>query len=435
MHDHFCLLLFGAYDHGRMGFDTTEKILLAALLPTEPSRTALRSLLQHVDWPAVLRRAAFHHTSALLRWNLSRAGCLDRVPAEIKAQLAEISRTWAARHLAYVNETRRLVRALRAEGIEAIPLKGAALMLGGAYPEAGLRAALDLDLLVRPAAIEAAEAVAESCGYAMAPGQRAARPRQRLENERNHAWPRRGPSGLILELHHRAFHAVGCGRDLDFDTIRGRAETTEDGLLLPADADLALHLIHHTIVDLQSAHAILRTLADLHALASRSPDLENRTAQLAREFEFEGAASIAFAAKRALAEGNFAGLAPDSDLTLLLETALLESPAAFAEAARLLEYLDFRRAPLQKLGNLAALLFTPRAHMEQLYERDSGPGLYWNYLRRPFDLLQKFNWRSLSPSHLQRVRRLRRMENYRGEWRGARDEKSSGEGRGTRDEW
>jgi hypothetical protein len=395
-----------------MGFNATDTILLAGLLPTDPSQAALQSLLTNSsspDWPAILRRSAFHHTSALLRLNLARAGCLDRIPLEIKPRLNEISRTWAARHLAYVNETRRMVRAMRMVGIDAIPLKGGALMLGGAYPEAGLRAALDLDLLVAPAAIAGAEAVAESCGYVQVPGQRDARPRQRLENERNHAWPRRGPSGLILELHHRAFHAVRCGRDLDFVAIRSRAETTEDGLLLPSDADLALHLIHHTIVDLQSTHAILRTLADLHVLATRCPDLGIRTVRLAREYEFAGAASIAFDAMQVLAKGNFAALEQPSDITLLLETALLESPAAFAEAARLLEYLDFRRAPLQKLGNLASLLFTPRAHMEQLYEGNSGSGLYWNYFRRPFDLLRKFNWRGLSPNQLQRVRRLRRM--------------------------
>ena len=87
----------------------------------------------------------------------------------------------------------RLVAMLAREGIEAIPLKGAALMLGGYYPQAGLRAATDIDLLVDPARVEEADRIIEAVGYAHLPGKRAARPRQRLANDLNHLWPRRGP--------------------------------------------------------------------------------------------------------------------------------------------------------------------------------------------------------------------------------------------------
>ena len=245
----------------------------------------------------------------------------------------------------------------------ALPLKGAALMLGESYPQPGLRAAVDLDLLLDPSDLDRAEAIAERCGYREIPGRSEARSRQRLENERNHRWPRRGPGGLLLELHHRAFHAVHRERDLGYAEMRARAR--ERGpLLLPSRADLALHLIHHTMVDLQSTHAILRTLADLHMLFAEDPEARAETRRLAASFGFPSAVALA---EDALAWLTGPETPPAPGLALLLETALDPAPDDLAAAARWIEYFDFSRHPLRKLGTLASLLFTSRSHLEQLY--------------------------------------------------------------------
>ena len=138
-----------------MQLNPTDKLLLSALLPTEASAARLRQLLEslpgqpdEIDWSAAVHRADLHHIASLFRFNLARSSALDLLPKEPQDQLRNISQTWAARHLAYVSEAARLVAALAGEGIAAIPLKGAALMLGGYYPQAGLRAATDIDLLV-----------------------------------------------------------------------------------------------------------------------------------------------------------------------------------------------------------------------------------------------------------------------------------------------
>jgi hypothetical protein len=398
----------------------TDKLLLSALLPTEASRERARQLMAdsaaEIDWETFARRANFHHISALSRFNLVRAGLSDRLPAETQSELDKISREWAARHLAYVSETSRLVAALSDAGIVALPLKGAALMLGGYYPQAGLRAALDIDLLVEPGRLALAERVAQNCGYAEIPGRRDARPRQRLENERNHSWPRRGPSGLILELHHRAFHFAKGGRDFGFDELRGRAirqrPDDQSSPLLPSQTDLAIHLVHHTIVDLQSAHAILRTLADLHFIFARAPQTCQEMEERASDFGFVGAVQTTVRLLRLLEEGTMSQLdevMKKGDVVMLLETALMESPQAVADAARLFEYFDFSKDPIRKLGNLFSLLFTSRAHLKHLYGEPRWGSLYLNYLRRPFDLMKRFNWRSLSPATLWRVWRLRRI--------------------------
>ncbi|MFN0084938.1 MAG: nucleotidyltransferase family protein [Blastocatellia bacterium] len=405
-----------------MQLDLNDSVLLDGLLPAAACRERLARTLAEgggrLDWEAILDRAELHLTAPLLRFNLAALEGLGRLPAASRQRLDESARVWAARHLASVSEARRLIGAMAAAGVASIPLKGAALMLGGYYPQPGLRGALDLDLLVDPAQLSAAEAVAEACGYVEIPGRGGARPRQRLENERNHSWPRRGAGGLLLELHHRAFHYARGERDLTFQEVRGRAAAL-DGVLLPSAADLALHLIHHTIVDLQSAHAILRTLADLHFLILRAPRVREPLRELARGFGFAGAVDLAAEALRALAEsGSRESLRREiqasKGVALLLETALLPSSKEMdelAETARWFEYLDFHRHPLRKLGNLFSLLFTSRSHMRQLYGDDGSRAIYiyWNYLRRPFDLMRKLRPASLSLPNLRRVRALRRL--------------------------
>lgn len=405
-----------------MSFERTKQFLLSALLPTAASHARLRELLQAapsgepLDWETLAPRIENHALAPLLRFNLVQSGCLAAVPGAVQQQLATSCQTWAARHLAYVHEAQRLLVALAAANIRALPLKGAALMLGGYYPQPGLRPAVDLDLLVAPAQIHEAEQVAAACGYVVAPGRTQARPRQRLANELNHVAPRRGPGGILLELHTRAFQFVATGREFGFAEMAARAEwqASERGVLgQPAAADLALHLVHHALVDLQSAQAMLRTLADLHFIWQRTPSSEVTLQRLAQEFGFAGTVEAARGAVTLLAHASLAelpaALAQADARALLLETALWEAPWDLAAAARLVEYFDWSRQPLHKAGNLLALLFTNRAHLAQLRGQTPQDVRLWHYGRRPLELLRKFNWASLQPRHLRRVWQMRRL--------------------------
>ncbi|HEX9004308.1 MAG TPA: nucleotidyltransferase family protein [Blastocatellia bacterium] len=401
-----------------MQLTVTDKLLLSCLLPTTASDARLRQLLaaeQGIDWPLAVRRADFHHIASLLRFNLARVGALDRLPVESQIQLREISQTWAARHLAYVSEAARLIAMLREEGLTAIPLKGAALMLGEYYPQAGLRAATDIDLLADPYHLERADEIVAGNGYAHLPGKRSARPRQRLANDLNHLWPRRSPGGLILELHHRAFQYARRERDFSFAEVNARAvrhDAAGVSLLLPSPTDLAFHLVHHTLVDLQTTRAIWRTIADLHFIFAREPKARDEMKRQAGEFGFAGAAMLADEIERLLAGGTLDELdeaVEDERLSLLFETAWLDDSLPVADAARLFEYFDFGRKPMAKLGNLFSLLFTSREHLTQLYGPSAQGSVYVNYLRRPFDLLRKLNRTGLSPANLWRVWKLRKL--------------------------
>jgi hypothetical protein len=153
-------------------------------------------------------------------------------------------------------------------------------------------------------------------------------------------------------------------------------------------------------------------VADLHFIFTREGQAQEEMKRRAREFGFGGAAELAVRVWRLLAEGTLEELneaASDKEIALLLDTALMESPTALAEAARLFEYFDFGSRPVRKFGALLSLLFTSRPDLEQLYGERKGGEVYFNYLRRPFDLMNRFNWGSLSPATLWRVWRLRRM--------------------------
>lgn len=408
-----------------MSLSLAEQILLSAWLPTAASQTRLRQLLTEqsarLDWRALVERAEFNYAVPLLRYNLAQSNLLSGLPEATQRQMEESCQTWAARHLAWVHEAERLCAALSAAGLTAIPLKGAALMLGGYYPQAGLRPALDLDLLVDPVQLAEAERIAQVCGYEVVPGLTQARPRQRLANELNHAAVRRGANGLLLELHTRAFQHVRTGRDFGFTEINRWAQlsatATGATLRLPSSAALALHLVHHTLVDLQSTRALLRTLADLHFILSRDGAAKKQLLELGHAFGFSGAIVAALQTERLLATCDLAeleqALQHSDGCALLLETALLAEPLHLAEAARLFEYFDLSRAPLRKLGNLGSLVFTNRAHLAQLYGESAQRQPALHYLRRPFDLLRKFNWASLQPGTLRRVRRLRKLASQR----------------------
>ncbi len=403
-----------------------DRLLLSGLIPSNASLHRLRRLVHEqgssIDWKAISQRGAYHFTLPLLRYNLAQARLLPHLPKDFSETMERESQLWAAREMALINESRSLIVALQTRGVRSLPLKGAALMLGRYYPTAGLRPAVDLDLLVSPEEVAAADQILERLGYAPLPGERMVRPKQRLANEQNHLWPRRGPTGLIVELHHRAFHCTPGARDLHFAEMWENARPVEtDFIALPSPADLALHLIHHTIVDLQSGQSILRTVSDLFFIFKSGGDkVMAELFRRGRDFGIGGAVLLARDAVHHLQEANLEALDVDvahPELAFLIETSLLDSHARIANAARIVEYLSLLQRPLQKIPALVSLLFPARGHMEQLYHQPDLKGrkqqgrasMGFNYLRRPFDLLRKIDWQSLEPDNLRRVFRWRRI--------------------------
>ncbi len=349
----------------------------------------------------MVERSRARGTAALLRYNLAQAALLDAVPQPEGALLATESHAWAAKQQVYALEATRLMQAWQAHGIASLPLKGAALMLGRYYPRPGLRAAVDVDLLVAANNAEEAFTIAQGCGFAPYFVPKPVRVPLPLAHELRHLPIMRGPHGVLMELHYRAFHDVRTGRDFDFADMIARA-TQRDGLLLPAVEDVALHLIFHSIVDLSSAYTSWRTLGDLHFLLAAEPAARERLLVRAEEFQLHSAVALALATIEALAEGRVEQ--SDAKVRLLLETAIGEAMTGTMEAARLFEYLDLRQQPIAKLKHLYALL-TAAGTGKNATAQASSP----NKLKRAVTLLRNFHWQGVTFADVRRVRALRKI--------------------------
>ena len=379
-------------------FISNERLLLSALLPNESSQQLLRELLitsaNQINWEDFFRLASSKGLSALVRYNFSLAQNLASIPTNHREELERFSHVAAAKHLLIISEIKRLSAIFQAEKIDSMPLKGAALMLGNYYPKPGMRSVIDLDLLIDPSQTEHAFAVALANGFKLEPipPSRAAQP---LPHELRHLPLLRNEKGLLLELHFRAFHSLNANRDFTLREMMPRA-VWSDEIYLPAPEDLGLHLIQHTVSDLTSANAILRTLADLYFIKQKDSEAFEKIKIRAQEFGLLKAANLAFRALGVIENDDYS----DSEVKFFLQMALAENSAGMMETIRLFEYLDLREAPVHKLKHLFSLMRrNPKNHSLEVQGKSAGV----------FSMMKKLNWNALRVKELRRIARLRKM--------------------------
>ncbi|HMP35782.1 MAG TPA: nucleotidyltransferase family protein [Kiritimatiellia bacterium] len=137
--------------------------LLVRAATGQPRPAASWPAAHHPTWPAIEYLAAFHRVVPLIAYHIEE----DAIPAPPPA----IATAWAdtlhrnrLRHLLALNDLADLETALSRAGIPCCPLKGPRLA-DTLYPSPGLRVSDDLDLLIAPAARDAAFAVLRERGY------------------------------------------------------------------------------------------------------------------------------------------------------------------------------------------------------------------------------------------------------------------------------
>ena len=270
-------------------------------------RGADRGRLARVaDWSAVARLAVRHGVGALLLAGI-RSGGAGLADARVERALARGRSREAATGLGQLDAMRRAVRAIDDSGIPVLVLKGLPLAQR-LYGTPFARGSVDIDLLVPPAAVAAAERALRGAGWARSmPDFRETPLRTRwYETLVRDVWLD-GPGGR-LELHRRLL-----GNPFVFDPpfadLAGRGATvTLGGRAFPTlgDADQLLYLACH---GLSHYWARLKWLCDLAALLRAMDD-----------------ADIEKAVARGRAEGLDAALAPA--LTLCREALHVEPPRA-----------------------------------------------------------------------------------------------------------
>jgi hypothetical protein len=131
---------------------------------SEQQRAALRRMTSDplLDWHALVREAARHRLLPLVLHHLRASGVTP--PAQLTAQLQTTQLNHVRLALAGLGDLLRLLNELRSRGIAAVPYKGPVLAVQ-LYGSPALRAAGDLDILVRRDRATAARQVMIELGW------------------------------------------------------------------------------------------------------------------------------------------------------------------------------------------------------------------------------------------------------------------------------
>lgn len=228
------------------------------------------------DWPPLVARACQHGLGPLLWWRLKKRA-IDLAVHPVFAPLVEIAHHTAMGAALLDRAHRAVDGALRAAGVPALWLKGAALA-HTVYPTPELRPMGDLDVLVPHADRERALAAVRAIGYDFYTTDAHVLGGGRdplLARLSYHDHLRGGPGGaVLLEIHHRLLSNDDALLTLDqHDWFWSQRQTLTlpDGFqfeTLTSEAHL-LYLCAHALMQHGGDDAYLLRFHDLHLLIER----------------------------------------------------------------------------------------------------------------------------------------------------------------------
>ena len=202
-----------------MKADPNSSALLLAIarhsLQRDPG--AIRNTAQAVtDWPSFLAMTRAHRMAPMAYQCLEEA--LAAIPAATHEQLAADYQRNLCQSMVAASELLAVLAAFEHEQIRTMPFKGIVLA-ASAYPDLGMRACGDLDLLICAQDLDRAKAVLRQRGFGPVPaelrGRAPAEPGTDLNHEDTLLRPR---DGMIVELRWKLDFIYGrYGRDLGLE--------------------------------------------------------------------------------------------------------------------------------------------------------------------------------------------------------------------------
>ena len=243
-----------------------------ALLALTGCRSDEIGSLDAEEWHALDALAAGHRLRPHLYGRLVRGEIRVDVPRGIAAGWRDAHRANALLNLAYRHALRHATRALEAQGIAAVALKGSALAWT-VWPAPAERSMRDIDILVPEQQAAQAYDVLRAAGWE-APAVDAPILIALLEKE-PHLPPLVSSDGVMLELHGHAWGASPLpgmampARD-DGGFIKRSRRDDGLGMTIPQADDMLAHLvIHGALSHLFNAGPLV--LADIDYLTAKSP--------------------------------------------------------------------------------------------------------------------------------------------------------------------
>jgi hypothetical protein len=227
---------------------------------SETTASELNDLLSGpLNWEFISEAAHSHKIMGLLYHNLKGLSNRSFIPAPAMKDLKKTYHETVARNMFNLAELKTILGAFRRSGLEAIALKGAALM-GTVYTDIGLRPMIDIDLLVKEDELEAADRVMTDLGYSAADG---LKPKQWYRENHFHLPPyRHTQKPVIVEVH---WHVTenSCG---DIGKWWKRAVSKDImgyPILVPSPEDMLIHLSVHLFHHGYNNGFVLRSMCDI----------------------------------------------------------------------------------------------------------------------------------------------------------------------------
>lgn len=341
------------------------RVELSAGVDEEVAKLAARA-----DWPELTRLAIRGGIAGLIVAHSGRVA----MPRRAVHALAAHSLATEAQNRALLAHALNLCGSAEAQGLTLVPLKGIALQVAGIYPQPGMRAQCDIDLLTERSQIDAVDALLRQAGFVYRGD-----PGYALRHQHHLKYVLSGASGshTLVELHWTPFFVTYGQPTRDAAALRRTSCRTWCGqavrMLDPIDMllSVSLHLAVHRY------RAALKWLVDVAELARHQAGTSN-AAELWQRAD-------ALGARRAL--GRVFGLA----------TALLTAPLPATSALGPLGWLLARQTPALALITSAdqpslpvrlaidllqsdhpwSTVVNTGAKLAELIERRGGPRFPW----------------------------------------------------------
>ncbi|MBV8781694.1 MAG: nucleotidyltransferase family protein [Phycisphaerae bacterium] len=270
------------------------KIISELLLAAARHKSGADWFDQHkpaeVDWSIAIDRARDHGVMPLLNHMLAPQ---SQVVGDRLQPLMQSVRLNHMRNMQLLAELRKLNGLLRAAGVRMLPYKGPTLALI-AYGDLSLRMAGDLDLLVAPADIPAAEQVLTANGYVRDAGQADADHASAHDHHLSFTHPERR---IMIELHWRVVGEL-FSFEPEFDALWERGSyltVADDQLRIMSPEDTLVVLAAHGMKHFWSR---LGWICDIAELVRRFTP-EQWDSALARAKELGGQRIVALAVQLA----------------------------------------------------------------------------------------------------------------------------------------
>lgn len=236
-----------------------------------------------LDWDRLSSYAGWHRVLPVLHDTLARLQP-EGVPHDARARIAANAGATLRNNLLIAGELARLARLFAGRGIAMVPFKGPVLALR-LYGGLALRPFTDLDLLVRPGDIPAAQELLAAAGYHPLVPLHGAQERAyfRYEHDRTFVASREGGGHVTLELHWR-FFARYVAFPFDLNRFRDHLDRVPLGGAdipsLPAEELLLLLALHGA----KHRWSALGWILDVARLPEAFPRFDwERAVRLARE--------------------------------------------------------------------------------------------------------------------------------------------------------